>query len=87
MPLTHLHVLNVCKIGTENECKYLIEDEISRDKFFCLKLSSQKTYAENSAQIKIKRAAGSINVINSANNCNCAGYPILQYKFVGYDQK
>ena len=47
MPLTHLHVLNVCQLSTPQQCKYLHEDEVDRDVFHCLKLSSQRKYVED----------------------------------------
>jgi hypothetical protein len=81
MPLTHLHVLNVCKIGTPEQCMFLHEDELDRNIYFCLKLSSQRKYVED-------LRTGTVGGLPSLpKNDNCKGYPILRYKNVGYDEK
>lgn len=83
MPLSALHVLHVCKEGSENECKYLLQDELDPDVFYCLKLSSQKKFADDNSRIKFFRKDNS----KLPNNDNCAGYPILHHLVLGYDQK
>ena len=83
MPLSELHVLNVCQIGTPSQCLYLQEDEMGKDAFQCLKLSAQKKYIED---FGANRKADS-SLPNLSKNDNCKGYPIFRYKVVGYDQK
>jgi hypothetical protein len=87
MPLSELHVLHVCSIATDQQCKYLHEDELDRNTFQCLKLSSQKKYAEESCILVVQKNKDNENFANLTKNDNCAGYPILRYKMVGYDQK
>jgi hypothetical protein len=86
MPLTHLHVLDVCKVGTENQCKYLHEDDLDGNIYHCLKLSSQKKYVDGMTESK-NYSSDPSDRANFSKNDNCAGYPILHDFFVGYDQK
>jgi hypothetical protein len=83
MPLSALHVMHVCKLGTSSQCKYLLEDELDPDVFQCLKKSSMRAVAENTKSSKFIRK----DVPDLSNNDNCPGYPILRQIILGYDQK
>jgi len=88
MPLTHLHVLNVCKLSTTQQCKYLHEDELERDVFHCLKLSSQRKYVEDLQNSNGSHLyQGTQPYTDFSKNDNCAGYPLLRSLEVGYDKK
>lgn len=81
MPLSALHVLHVCKLDTEKQCKYLLQDELDEDMFQCLKMSSQKNIAEEIVNL------GRSGVKEKIHNDNCPGFPIFRHKILGYDQK
>ena len=42
MPLSSLHVINVCKFSTDKQCKYLETDDFVAGQFNCLKQTVQK---------------------------------------------
>ena len=83
MPLSALHVMHVCKLATNNQCKYLLEDELDADVFQCLKNSSMRTIAENNKSNKLLIR----DIPDLTNNDNCPGYPIMRQIILGYDQK
>ena len=85
MPLSKLHVINVCKFGEDNECKYLEEDVIQPNVFNCLKLSSNRVTIDKIHEAT-KNKIGKNGVIAKSGD-NCKGYPLLLHKIVGYDQK
>jgi len=72
MPLSLNQVLDICQADTENVCKYLVEDANDLNMFHCAKLS---------------RFAKEIDLDDSyKSNCgNCAGFPIMKFKIMGYD--
>lgn len=89
MPLTRLHVINVCKKDDgANECRYLSEDEIKPGVFQCKKLSPEKAIIDEEVEIYLKRKRnyGRKDTDYSLGD-NCKGYPVLRYKEVGYDKK
>ena len=89
MPLTRLHVINVCKKnGGDQECRYLSEDELQAGVFQCMKLSPQKKIIDEEVERYFKKK----KLYNRHDEDyplgdNCKGYPVLRYKQVGYDQK
>ena len=84
MPLTKLHVLNVCKGSTEEEnCRYLDEDEFDPNVFNCLKKTSRKNVIDEMIE---KRKAINKNCEMPLGD-NCPGYPVLRFVEVGYDKK
>ena len=87
MPLTKLHVINVCKIGQkENQCRYLEEDAVQAGVFSCLKLSPhRKIIDEEVAAYTKKHRSRNNDDMPVADNCK--GYPVLRHKQVGYDKK
>jgi hypothetical protein len=87
MPLTTLHVLNVCKVGTDTQCKYLHEDDLDINMYHCLKLSGQRKYIDEFKPTRQDSNNHNRNVTDYSKNDNCAGYPILRDLEVGYDKK
>jgi len=88
MPLTRLHVINVCKLGKKHqECRYLEEDDaLQPGTYQCLKLSPHRKiiYEEVESYQRRHRQKKSDDVPIADN---CKGYPVLRHKNVGYDQK
>ena len=85
MPLSNLHVVNVCKYSTDKQCKYLDIDEYTAGQFNCLKLTVQKDLIDKIMNGSVKNI--SHNIQNLKNNDNCKGYPNFKHKILGYDQK
>jgi hypothetical protein len=89
MPLSKLHVINVCKKDNgKNECRYLSEDEIKDGVFQCKKLSPEKIIIDEEVDeyLRRKRNYGR-NENDYSLGDNCKGYPVLRHKEVGYDKK
>ena len=89
MPLTKLHVINVCKKDQGcDECRYLEEDHLVVGVHQCLKLSPQRHIVDEEVENHIKNKKHSNRkIIDSPMGDNCKGYPILRHKQVGYDKK
>jgi hypothetical protein len=85
MPLSDLHVFNVCRAGDSGVCKYLMADELEIGVFQCAKFSVQRVIVDE--MIKKDNLRLIEKGLPSIDNDNCAGYPVLRYKKVGYDQK
>jgi hypothetical protein len=85
MPLSDLHVFNVCLAGQIGVCKYLQSDELELGVFQCAKLSNQKDIVDE--MVKKDNLKLIQKGLDPRDQDNCAGYPILRYKKVGYDQK
>lgn len=84
MPLSKLHIVNVCQLGTNQECRYLEEDTLEDGVFNCLKLSSQKKTVDKITETNKKdRKYGG----DTKTGDNCKGYPVFRHKICGYDQK
>ena len=88
MPLTKLHVINICKKDQGSDrCRYLEEDQLYVGIYQCLKLSSQRNAVDEEVEdLKKNSRYMSRNSNNTAVGDNCKGYPTLRYKQVGYDK-
>lgn len=88
MPLTKLHVINVCKQGQGSaECRYLEEDGVLfPGTYQCLKSSPHKKIIDEEVEHYQKRHRQRKNDDVPMGD-NCKGYPVLRHKSVGYDQK
>lgn len=84
MPLSKLHVINVCKLNLDEECKYLEEDYLEDGVFNCLKLSSHKNTVD---RLTDKNGKNKTAESNMKYGDNCQGYPLFRHKICGYDQK
>lgn len=84
MPLSKLHVINVCKLNEDEECKYLEEDYLEDGVFNCLKLSSHKNTVDKITETNRQNKKFEVRT-KSADNCK--GYPLFRHKICGYDQK
>jgi len=85
MPLSSLHVINVCKFSTDKQCKYLETDDFVAGQFNCLKQTVQKDLIDKIMDGAVKNL--SHNAQSLKGNDNCKGYPYFKHKTVGYDQK
>jgi hypothetical protein len=84
MPLTKLHVINICKPTDGQTCRYLSEDEFQANIYFCLKKTSRKTVIDEMVE-KSKKINKDIKDLPIGDNCK--GYPLLRHVEVGYDKK
>jgi hypothetical protein len=85
MPLSTLQVINVCKDGKGSEtCRYLSEDELDSNKFYCLKKTSRKKVIDDIIE-KAKTSKSVLIDMPTADGCH--GYPFLRHITLGYDQK
>lgn len=88
MPLSYQHVLHVCKLNCgKEECRYLNEDELTRNNFQCMKLSPQKESIDESVEYAKNNKEQKKKYETYGFGDNCKGYPVLRHKIVGYDQK
>lgn len=89
MPLTKLHVINVCKKDNgQEECRYLSEDQLQAGVYQCMKLSPQKDIIDEEVErYHKKKRLYTKHDENYPLGDNCKGYPVLRYKQVGYDKK
>lgn len=85
MPISSLHVIHVCKYGTDKQCKYLDTDDYVGGQFNCLKMTVQKDLIDKIMDGSVKNVSHNTQSLKS--NDNCKGYPNFQYKIFGYDQK
>jgi len=88
MPLSELHVLNVCKKNAgDKECRYLSSDGIDDDVFQCLKLTTQKKTIDDMVEKHAdkKGSAGYFFQNDPPLGDNCQGYPVLRHKIIGFD--
>ena len=76
--------------GTQ-QCRYLAEDDVVRNMFYCLKKSKdkkEKIDSEVSSLVKdLKRKGKDIDAQNIPVGNNCSGYIILKHIEQGYDVK
>ncbi len=85
MPLTNLHVIDVCKpSGGNKRCKYLAEDEFKTNVYHCLKKTSRKDLID--AMVSKKLSSTSIIPEDYSLGDNCKGYPFLRHVPLGYDK-
>lgn len=87
MPLTTLHVLNVCKQGfTDGEqCRYLSTESNTRE-YQCLKKTIHKNKIDQEVSEFYRKNYGlDSDVFLPPLGDNCKGYPIFKEKMVGYD--
>jgi hypothetical protein len=85
MPLSPLHLVNVCKDGKGSEsCRYLSEDEIDSSKFYCLKQTSRRQVIDEMIE---KAKTSKSHLVDMPTGDNCSGYPFLRHVLVGYDHK
>lgn len=90
MPLSKLHVINVCKFGAkQGECRYLEEDAVQPNVYNCLKLSPHRKIIDEEVEQYSRKAryGGKRYIDDMPVGDNCKGYPVLRHKTVGYDQQ
>lgn len=84
MPLSDLHVINVCHKKDAPVCRYLSEDEFNSGKYYCLKKTKRKNVIDEMIE---KKKLAKKNLDNMPVGDNCPGYPLLRHVTVGYDIK
>lgn len=92
MPLSKNQVEDVCLLGQGvSQCRYLAEDDVNANEFYCLKKSKnkkEKIDVEVSLLVKdLKRKGLDVNSHNIPIGNNCRGYIILKHIEQGYDVK
>jgi hypothetical protein len=92
MTLSKDQVSDVCLLGQgTQQCRYLAEDDVVRNMFYCLKKSKdkkEKIDVEVSSLVKdLKRKGKDIDAQNIPVGNNCSGYIILKHIEQGYDVK
>ena len=92
MTLSNNQVSDVCLLGQgTQQCRYLAEDDVVVNKFYCLKKSKdkkEKIDTEVSFLVKdLKRQGKDISNQNIPIGNNCRGYIILKHIEQGYDVK
>ena len=92
MSLSKGQVSDVCLLGQgTQQCRYLAEDDVDRNMFYCLKKSKDKKDkidVEVSSLVKdLKRRGKDIDAQNIPVGNNCGGYIILKHVEQGYDVK
>lgn len=92
MSLSKGQVSDVCLLGQgTQQCRYLAEDDVVRNMFYCLKKSKDKKDkidVEVSSLVKdLKRRGKDIDAQNIPVGNNCGGYIILKHVEQGYDVK
>lgn len=87
MPLSKLHVLHVCNLHSKNNdtCRYLAEDSLKSDVYYCTKLTGQKKQIDEAVAEHMRNFSSDDERVQVADNC--PGYPILHHAVVGYDQE
>lgn len=83
MTLSIKHLEDVCLLNTSNiikTCKYLKNDELESNKWYCQKL-------QVTAKVKIDNFFEQQKNIpsNIPQGDNCEGYPLLKHIIQGYD--
>ena len=74
------HLVDVCLLGSSNKiktCRYLRNDELDENKWYCQKLQPNSKYKID------KQVDNSGSEIPCGNNC--PGYPLLKHITQGYD--
>lgn len=86
MTLTNRHLGEVCLLHNPDPtktCRYLLNDELDPDKWYCQKLRPDaKIYADilissNSRKSKVR--------LGMPSGDNCEGYPVLKHIDQGFD--
>ena len=92
MTLSKDQVSDVCLLGQgTQQCRYLAEDDVIINTFYCLKKSKnkkEKIDVEVSSLVRdLKRKGKDINARNIPVGNNCGGYIILKHIEQGYNVK
>jgi len=76
--------------ATSQKCRYICQDEVDKNKFYCLKLSAKANKIDNEIENYIKVISLKGRDPSDENlplGDNCSGYPFLRHIEQGYDKK
>lgn len=80
--LSHVCLLH----GGEDQCRYLSQDELHYDKWYCLKCRPvEKAIIDDKVSEDLKKQKSNSPRAVKPLGDNCAGYPILKSIQQGYD--
>lgn len=89
LSLKQIHDVCLADDMTSDRCRYLTQDEVQTNKFYCLKLSPKGKKIDeeidgyvNAMQLKGKNPYAD----NLPLGDNCSGYPFLRNLEQGYDK-
>lgn len=86
MTLTNRHLGEVCLLhhpDSTRTCRYLLNDELSPDKWYCQKLRPE---AKRQIDDTVSAASRKSRVrLGLASGDNCDGYPLLKHLSQGFD--
>lgn len=85
MTLTENHIRHVCLLGSEDvtkTCRYLMNDELEPDKWYCLKMMAEDK-ADIDQVVELWSSRPKSGPVPSGDNCQ--GYPLFKHIPQGYD--
>lgn len=91
MPLSLKQLNDVCLLnsGDYRRCRYLAQDDLDSNKWYCMKLSAGKSEIDLEAHEfleEMKRKMVDPKKQGAPLGDNCSGYPILKFIEQGYDK-
>lgn len=86
MTLTNRHLGEVCLLhhpDPTKTCRYLLNDELDPDKWYCQKL---RPAAKSSADVSVSSNSRKTRIrLGVPSGDNCEGYPLLKHVDQGFD--
>lgn len=89
--LSSKQLADICLAGTGSykACRYLGQDDLDENKFFCIKKTQKKILIDAEIDEYLRQCQKTGNDPRKSNvpcGDNCQGYPILHHIKQGYDQ-